>query len=130
MATGPNSAYATLGPDVHNLVRLTYSGGQSDGGQSDEKTHSVKFPSKLAVANYWFLCKQDAISNKIPLKIKMDRLKFKLEIVEALSTSPPNKKSILTDDEDNSAVIPLSKRLKRYTLPAIHVMTFILAIPG
>ncbi|GFT15073.1 hypothetical protein TNCV_4316511 [Trichonephila clavipes] len=39
----------------------------------------------LAVANSWFQCKQDAISNKIPPKIKMDRLKFELEIVEALA---------------------------------------------
>ncbi|GFX19226.1 uncharacterized protein TNCV_3013701 [Trichonephila clavipes] len=31
----------------------------------------------------------------------MDRLKFKLEIVEALSASSPTNKSILTDDEDN-----------------------------
>ncbi|GFV04829.1 uncharacterized protein TNCV_5047931 [Trichonephila clavipes] len=84
----------------------------------------------LAVANSWFQCKQDAISNKIPLKIKMDRLKFKLEIVEALSTSPPTKKSILTDDEVNSVVIPLAKRSKLYNPPAVNVMAFILAIPG
>ncbi|GFW50294.1 uncharacterized protein TNCV_4697101 [Trichonephila clavipes] len=77
----------------------------------------------LAVANSWFLCKQDAISNKIPLKIKMGRLKFNLEISEALSASPPTNKSILTDDEDNSVVIPLAKRSK-------HVMAFILVIPG
>ncbi|GFX02652.1 hypothetical protein TNCV_2010961 [Trichonephila clavipes] len=55
----------------------------------------------LAVENSWFPRKQDAISNKIPLKIKMDRLKFKLEIVEALSASPPTNKSILIDNEDN-----------------------------
>ncbi|GFW05431.1 uncharacterized protein TNCV_3359481 [Trichonephila clavipes] len=83
-----------------------------------------------AVANSWFLCKQDAISNKIPLKIKMDRLKFKLEIVEALSASSPTNNSILIDDEDNSVVIPLAKRSKRYNPPAIHVMAFILTIPG
>ncbi|GFV41695.1 hypothetical protein TNCV_3628461 [Trichonephila clavipes] len=40
----------------------------------------------------------------------MDRLKFKLEIVEPLSASPPTKKSILDDDEDNSVVIPLAKK--------------------
>ncbi|GFV77138.1 hypothetical protein TNCV_1771501 [Trichonephila clavipes] len=56
----------------------------------------------------------------------MDLLKFKLEIVEALSASPPTNKSILTDDEDNSVVIPLAKRWKRYNPPAIHDMTFIL----
>ncbi|GFX69168.1 uncharacterized protein TNCV_3563441 [Trichonephila clavipes] len=76
------------------------------------------------------MCKQDAISNKIPLKIKMDRLKFKLEIDEALSPFPPTNKSILTDDEDNSVVIPLRKRSKRYNPCAIHAMAFILAIPG
>ncbi|GFU43554.1 hypothetical protein TNCV_4005841 [Trichonephila clavipes] len=52
------------------------------------------------------------------------------EIVEALSTSPPTNKSILTDDEDDSVVILLAKRLKHYNPPAIHVMAFILAIPG
>ncbi|GFV91936.1 uncharacterized protein TNCV_2976071 [Trichonephila clavipes] len=83
-----------------------------------------------AVANSWFLCKQDVISNKIPLKIKMDCLKLKLEIVEALSVSPPANKSIFTDDEDNSVVVPLAKRSKRYNPPAIHVLAFILAIPG
>ncbi|GFW16793.1 uncharacterized protein TNCV_1551451 [Trichonephila clavipes] len=60
----------------------------------------------------------------------MDCLKFKLEVVEAFSASPPTKKSILTDDEDNSVVIPLAKRSKYYNLPAIHVMAFILPIPG
>ncbi|GFU82935.1 hypothetical protein TNCV_2967541 [Trichonephila clavipes] len=58
----------------------------------------------------------------------MDRLKFKLEIVEALSTSPPTKKSILTDDEVNSVVIPLAKRSKLYNPAAVNVMAFILAI--
>ncbi|GFW06504.1 hypothetical protein TNCV_2188371 [Trichonephila clavipes] len=58
----------------------------------------------LAVPNSWFLCKQNAISNKIPPKIKMDLLKFKLEIAKAraLATSPPTNKCILTDDEANS----------------------------
>ncbi|GFY09701.1 uncharacterized protein TNCV_3696631 [Trichonephila clavipes] len=84
----------------------------------------------LAFANSWFLCKQDAISNKIPPKIKMNRLKFKFEIVEALSACPPPNKSILTDDEVNSAVVPLAKISKRYNPPAIHVMAFILFIPG
>ncbi|GFX00599.1 transposase [Trichonephila clavipes] len=83
-----------------------------------------------AVANSWFLCKQDAISNKIPLKIKMDRLKLKLEIVEALSATPPTNKSILTDNEDNSVVIPLAKRSKRYNAPATYATAFILAISG
>ncbi|GFU63793.1 uncharacterized protein TNCV_3321901 [Trichonephila clavipes] len=70
------------------------------------------------------------MTNKIPLKIQMDRLQFKLEIAEALSASPPTNKSILTDDEDNSVVIPLAKRSKRYNTPVIHVMAFILAISG
>ncbi|GFT21158.1 uncharacterized protein TNCV_2582361 [Trichonephila clavipes] len=83
-----------------------------------------------AVANSWFMCKQDAVSSKIPLKIKMDRLKFKLKVVEVLSASPPTNKSILTDDEDNNVAIPLTKRLKRYNPPAIHVVAFIQAIPG
>ncbi|GFW63590.1 uncharacterized protein TNCV_4328781 [Trichonephila clavipes] len=83
----------------------------------------------LAAANSWFLCKQDAISNKIPLNIKIDRLKFKLEIVEELSASPITNKSILAVDEVNSVVIPLSKRSKRCNPPAVHVMAFILAIP-
>ncbi|GFT83167.1 hypothetical protein TNCV_2129781 [Trichonephila clavipes] len=56
----------------------------------------------------------------------MDHLQFKLEIVEALSASPPTNKSILIDYEDNSVVIPLAKRSKRYNPPAIHVMDFIL----
>ncbi|GFT98416.1 hypothetical protein TNCV_4625641 [Trichonephila clavipes] len=62
----------------------------------------------LAVENFWFLCKRDAIPNKIPPKIKLDRLKSKLEIVEALATSPPTNKNILNDDEDNNEVIPLA----------------------
>ncbi|GFW68228.1 hypothetical protein TNCV_1881081 [Trichonephila clavipes] len=55
----------------------------------------------------------------------MDPLKFKLEIVEALSASPPTNKSISTDDEDNSVVISLAKRSKHCNPPAIHVTTFI-----
>ncbi|PRD30020.1 UNVERIFIED_CONTAM: hypothetical protein NCL1_27669 [Trichonephila clavipes] len=53
-----------------------------------------------------------------------------VKIVETISTSPLTNKSILTDDEDNNVVIPLAKRSERYNPPAIHVMTFILAIPG
>ncbi|GFV21431.1 uncharacterized protein TNCV_2371881 [Trichonephila clavipes] len=83
-----------------------------------------------AVANSWFLRKQDAVLNKILQKIKIDGLKFKLEIVEALRASPPTNKSILTDDKDNSVVILLAKRMKRYNPPAIHVTAFILTIPG
>ncbi|GFX07750.1 hypothetical protein TNCV_4160191 [Trichonephila clavipes] len=49
------------------------------------------------------------ISNKIPPKTKMDRLKFKLEIVEESAAFPPTYKSILTDEEDNSVVIPPTK---------------------
>ncbi|GFX61175.1 uncharacterized protein TNCV_4565701 [Trichonephila clavipes] len=52
------------------------------------------------------------------------------EIVEALSATSPNNKSILTDDEDNSVIIPLLKRSKCYNPPAIQAMAFILAIPG
>ncbi|GFT05095.1 uncharacterized protein TNCV_531421 [Trichonephila clavipes] len=52
------------------------------------------------------------------------------EIVEALSASPPTNKSILTDDEDNSVVVPLAKKSKRCNPPAIHVIAFILGIPG
>ncbi|GFX10999.1 hypothetical protein TNCV_512591 [Trichonephila clavipes] len=73
---------------------------------------------------------EGAISNKIPQNINLDRLIFKLEIVEALAASPPTNKSIFTDDKVNSVVIPLSKRPKRYDPPDIHVMAFILAIPG
>ncbi|GFU45241.1 uncharacterized protein TNCV_4236471 [Trichonephila clavipes] len=54
----------------------------------------VSHCSCKAVENSWFLCRQDAISNKIPPKIKMDRLKFKLEIVETLAVSPPTDKNI------------------------------------
>ncbi|GFW69246.1 hypothetical protein TNCV_2366241 [Trichonephila clavipes] len=54
----------------------------------------------------------------------MDRLKFKLEIVGALSASPPTNTSILTVDEDNSVVIPLEKRLKIYNPPATHGLEF------
>ncbi|GFW73210.1 hypothetical protein TNCV_2798741 [Trichonephila clavipes] len=63
-------------------------------------------------------------------KNKKDPLKFKLDIVEALSTSPPTNRSILTDDEDNSVAIPLAKTSKRYNPPAIHVRDFIVVIPG
>ncbi|PRD22441.1 UNVERIFIED_CONTAM: hypothetical protein NCL1_49080 [Trichonephila clavipes] len=59
--------------------------------------------SYKAVTNSWFQCKQDAISNKIPPKIKTDHLKFKLEVVEALAASPSANKSISTD-ENNSVV--------------------------
>ncbi|GFY12364.1 hypothetical protein TNCV_284671 [Trichonephila clavipes] len=51
-------------------------------------------------------------------------------IVEPLSTSPPTNECILTDDEDIIVGIPLAKRSKRYNPPVIHVMAFILAIPG
>ncbi|GFT02200.1 uncharacterized protein TNCV_84591 [Trichonephila clavipes] len=105
----------------------------SDDDNAANKTYELRIlegESSLAVANSWFLCKQDAISNKIPLKIKMDHLKFKLEIVEALSASPPTNRSILANDEDNSVIIPLAKRSKCYNPPAIHVMAFILAISG
>ncbi|PRD33494.1 UNVERIFIED_CONTAM: hypothetical protein NCL1_17404 [Trichonephila clavipes] len=86
----------------------------------------------LGVENSWLLCKQDAISNTILLKIKIYSLCFKLEVVEAcvLSAYPPTNKSILTHYEDNSVVIPLAKKSKRYNPPAIHAMAFILAIPG
>ncbi|GFX54899.1 hypothetical protein TNCV_3318161 [Trichonephila clavipes] len=50
--------------------------------------------------------------------------------IEALSASPPTNRNILTDDENNSVVIPFAKRSKRYNPPAIHVMAFILAIQG
>ncbi|GFY22710.1 hypothetical protein TNCV_2179711 [Trichonephila clavipes] len=53
-----------------------------------------------------------------------------VEIVEALSAYPPTNKIISTDDEDNSVVIPLAIRSKRYNPPAIHVMAFILEFPG
>ncbi|GFV36400.1 uncharacterized protein TNCV_2234471 [Trichonephila clavipes] len=77
------------------------------------------------------MCKQNKISTNILLKIKMDRLKFQLGTVEVLSASPPTNKSILTDDEaNNSVVIPLAKRMNHYNPPAIHVMAFILDIPG
>ncbi|GFW75650.1 uncharacterized protein TNCV_4428331 [Trichonephila clavipes] len=83
-----------------------------------------------SVSNSWSLCKQSAISNKIPSKIKMDRLKFKLEIVEALAASPPTNKRILTDDEDGKVTIPIAKRSKCYNPPSIYVMALILTIPG
>ncbi|PRD21186.1 UNVERIFIED_CONTAM: hypothetical protein NCL1_52537 [Trichonephila clavipes] len=41
----------------------------------DDNTANKTYESP--VANSWFLCKQDAISNKIPSNIKVDRLKFK-----------------------------------------------------
>ncbi|GFV67158.1 hypothetical protein TNCV_3669131 [Trichonephila clavipes] len=59
----------------------------------------------------------------------MEHLQFQLEIGESLSASPPTSKSILTDDGDNSVVVPLAKRSKLYNPPATHVMAFILAIP-
>ncbi|GFV35981.1 uncharacterized protein TNCV_2867391 [Trichonephila clavipes] len=89
-------------------------------------TQGMPMRSKIDVSNSWYLSKQDAISNKIPLKVKT----FKVDIVEALSASPPTNKSVLTDDEDNSVVITLAKRWKHYNPPAIHVMTLILATLG
>ncbi|GFW70315.1 putative DD41D transposase [Trichonephila clavipes] len=50
--------------------------------------------------------------------------------MEALSASLPTNRSILTDDEDNSVVIPLAKRSKRYNPPITHVKAFIPAFPG
>ncbi|GFY31416.1 hypothetical protein TNCV_4989751 [Trichonephila clavipes] len=72
-----------------------------------------------AVPNYQFQYKQGAISNKIALKIKMDLLKFKLEIAEAraLAVSSPTNKSMLTADEYESVVIPPAKRSKYYNPP-------------
>ncbi|GFV44591.1 hypothetical protein TNCV_2006621 [Trichonephila clavipes] len=68
------------------------------------------------------------MSNQIPPQINADCLKFKLEIVEALAASPPSNNSILTDDEDNSIVIPLAKRSRCYNTSTKHFMPFILAI--
>ncbi|GFX13155.1 uncharacterized protein TNCV_2989191 [Trichonephila clavipes] len=47
----------------------------------------------------------------------MHRIKFTFEIVQALSASPPANKSILTDDEDNRAVVP-TRRRNMYTARA------------
>ncbi|GFX05587.1 uncharacterized protein TNCV_3434911 [Trichonephila clavipes] len=105
-------------PDDDNAANKTY------------ESRILKGESSSAVANPLFLYKQDVISNKIPPKIKMDRLKFKLEIVKVLAASPPTKKRILTDNEDNNVVILFAKRSKCYDPPAIHAMPFILAIPG
>ncbi|GFX97952.1 hypothetical protein TNCV_4906031 [Trichonephila clavipes] len=52
------------------------------------------------------------------------------EIVDVLAASPSTNKFILTDDKDNGVVIPLSKGSKRHNPPAVHVMAFILVIPG
>ncbi|GFU59262.1 hypothetical protein TNCV_4197861 [Trichonephila clavipes] len=105
--------------------------GESSYDESDQEKHGNicngktildhSLPSKplepihfivLAVANTWFRCKQNAISNEIAPKIKIAFLKFKLEIAEALTTSLPTNKSIIADDEDNSVVIPPAKRSK------------------
>ncbi|PRD29319.1 UNVERIFIED_CONTAM: hypothetical protein NCL1_29759 [Trichonephila clavipes] len=50
--------------------------------------------------------------------------------VEALSAFTTNNKSILADDEDNSVLMPLAKRSKRYNPHAIHAMAFVLEILG
>ncbi|GFW83714.1 uncharacterized protein TNCV_668271 [Trichonephila clavipes] len=86
--------------------------------------------SSDAVANSWFVCKQDAISYKISSKIKVDRLKFTLEVVVALEASPTTNKSIFTDDEDNSVFNSTHKKIEVFNPPAIYVIPFILAIPG
>ncbi|GFW15628.1 uncharacterized protein TNCV_3581261 [Trichonephila clavipes] len=123
-------------PDAIASMSLYLQGGDVRGAQGFVSRTIVRVGRYLSHCSYktlvnsWFLCKQDAISNKIPLKIKMDCLKSKLQIVEALSASPPTNESILNNDEDNSVVVPLTKRSKRYNPPAIHVMAFILAIPG
>ncbi|GFS49723.1 hypothetical protein TNCV_4344311 [Trichonephila clavipes] len=112
--------------------------GELSSDQSDEKKHRniccIKttldhpLPSKslelnnfivIAKANSWFQYEQDVISNvKFLQKLKMDLLKFKLEIAEALSTSTPTNKSILTDEENDSAVILPTIRSKYYNPPA------------
>ncbi|GFY05068.1 uncharacterized protein TNCV_562001 [Trichonephila clavipes] len=101
-----------------NAAKKTYESRILEGQLSSDET----------VANSWFLFKQGAISSKIPPKIKVDRMTFRLEVVGALSAFPPTNKSILTDDEDNNVVIPLVKRSKRCNPPAIYVMAFIMAI--
>ncbi|GFS99174.1 hypothetical protein TNCV_1600191 [Trichonephila clavipes] len=80
-------------------------------------------------SSFVFKYNENTSSFYLSPKVKMDRLKFKLEMVEALSTSPPINKRILTVDENNRVVIALAKRSKRYNLPAVHAMAFILAIP-
>ncbi|GFT91968.1 uncharacterized protein TNCV_124981 [Trichonephila clavipes] len=77
----------------------------------------------LAVANSWILCKQDAISNKISPKFKMDRLKFKLEIVEALAASPRTNKNILTD-KDNSVVKSHSQKDRSVMIHLLYISCF------
>ncbi|GFW37259.1 uncharacterized protein TNCV_5021571 [Trichonephila clavipes] len=112
--------------DNNNAANKTYESRilkrESRSDESEEEKHGTisnekknldnSLPSKslesihfivLAVTNSWFQCKQDAISNKIPPKIKTDHLKFKLEVVEALAASPSANKSISTD-ENNSVV--------------------------
>ncbi|GFT16624.1 multidrug resistance-associated protein 1 [Trichonephila clavipes] len=122
----PKSEFSDLSDD-DNAAKKTYESRILEGESSSDEGGEEKYGT---VANSSFLCKQDAISNKTPQKIKMDRLKFKLEKVEALAVSPPTNKSILTNDEDNSVVIPFVKRSKCYNPPVRHVMAFILAIPG
>ncbi|GFV44038.1 uncharacterized protein TNCV_3571591 [Trichonephila clavipes] len=75
-----------------------------------------------AFENSWYPCKQDTISNKNPPKIKVDRLKFELEIGEALASSPSTNKGNLTD--------ALAKGSRCYNPLAIHDMPFNLSIPG
>ncbi|GFT00388.1 hypothetical protein TNCV_1981381 [Trichonephila clavipes] len=76
-----------------------------------------------------------ALPDKVNLKDSLDTLSDLQDEAEKTKLSflvllPPTNKSILTDEEDNSAGIPLAKRSKRYNPPAIHVMAFTLAIPG
>ncbi|GFV90720.1 hypothetical protein TNCV_2224361 [Trichonephila clavipes] len=51
-------------------------------------------------------------------KLKVDVLKFKLKIVEALVASELTNKNILTDDEDDSDLILPATRSKHYNPPA------------
>ena len=72
----------------------------------------------LAVCNSWFEYIRDAEANKVPKKGKKDLLKFKLEVAEALATTPPENRRVISEDEDDEVELSPIKRSKFYNPPA------------
>ncbi|GFV72004.1 transposable element Tc1 transposase [Trichonephila clavipes] len=79
--------------------------------------------SYKVVANLGFCANKMQYQMKFVQKSKWISI-FRLEIAETLAASPSTNINILIDDEDNSVVIPPTRKSKYYNPPAIHVMFF------
>ncbi|GFW02243.1 hypothetical protein TNCV_2383661 [Trichonephila clavipes] len=74
----------------------------------------------IAQANSWFQYKLEVISSEISPKIKMDCLKFKLEVAEVLAASAITNKSILTDANSENGFDDLIKNIISFLPPTFR----------